>query len=304
MTAGDSFHDLLLGAAGAAMLLAVSVIAVFLSSVIMDSPYFISLLSSLLIIIASAFMTVVLLYLTSSYILPAISLRFICFVTLGYYVVVAVSSIISLFNPAKQPLMLSGNYFLMTFSQWIGVTVSCCVMRSFSRYKFGAGAYAEDFNNFFRISAIWIIAVYLVFLITFPIVNGKNIIGDSSLNLVLFGNTVPGDEQFMKNAAVFFAAFRLMPFGFYYALYRGKVKIPELIILPIILSSLLELYSSFMLHEKFGAANALIGIAGFIAAVFLKQLADYIHNRITGGEEKMIFPSGKYAFLPNKEEKK
>ena len=79
------------------------------------------------------------------------------------------------------------------------------------------------------------------------------------------------------------------PFGFYYRIYKRRFDKLRLILLPIIISLLIEISQILFGMGDFDVDDIIMNAFGFYVGYFLSYLTDKIRQKRTAGEEATIF---------------
>lgn len=167
------------------------------------------------------------------------------------------------------------------------------------RNNYNNNSFLKDFTSFFNASSRGFLLYYAV-LLFYSFVLIRRIGAYSSLANFIPFNTITGyiRSQNYEMFMYFFGNLLLFtPFGFYAMTIRHKKHFTILLLLPIILSTSIELSQLVLKNGNCDIDDVILNSFGFYLGVLIKIAVDKVIVRKTGGSEKTVFVWQQYSIF-------
>ena len=176
---------------------------------------------------------------------------------------------------------------------WAVAFVLPMLLRLFLPMRATSESLRTDYVRFFRDASGVFLLFYLCVLI-YCFVLQRSPGGEAGMNLVPFAMifTYIASASFAYES-IFYLIGNILcffPFGFFYRIYKPRFDIARLILLPIVLSLLIEISQLLFGMGDFDVDDILMNAFGFYFGYLLSFLMDKFREKRTAGEETTIFP--------------
>lgn len=175
---------------------------------------------------------------------------------------------------------------------WAVAFVLVMAMRLLLPYNEVLRPFRADYLCFFKDSSGVFLLFYVCVLIYCFLLQRKPG-GESGINLVPFSmiSAYIASASFAYESIFYLIGNVLcfFPFGFFYRVYKPRFDVARFIMLPIILSLLIEISQIVFGMGDFDVDDIIMNAFGFYFGYFLSYLADKIREKRTAGEETTIF---------------
>lgn len=169
-------------------------------------------------------------------------------------------------------------------------------LRLFLPYRQSLETFRADYACFFK-DASGVFLLFYVCVLAYCFLLQRTPGGESGLNLIPFAMifTYFGTMSFAYESIFYLIGNVLcfFPFGFFYRIYKRRFDWPRLILVPIVLSLLIEVSQILLGMGDFDVDDIIMNATGFYFGYFLSFLFDKIRGKITAGEETSIFLTDK-----------
>ena len=175
---------------------------------------------------------------------------------------------------------------------WGVAFVLLMALRLVLPYSAPLEAFRTDYARFFKdASGVFLLFYVCVLIYCFLLQRAPG--GESGMNLVPFAmifSYISSMSFAYEN--IFYLIGNVLcffPFGFYYRIYKPNNSIAWLILLPVLLSLLIEISQILFGMGDFDVDDILMNASGFYVGCLLSLLVDKIRQKRTAGEETTIF---------------
>ncbi len=175
---------------------------------------------------------------------------------------------------------------------WAVGFVMPMALRLFLPHRSVFESFRTDYARFFKdASGVFLLFYVCVLVYCFLLQRAPG--GESGMNLIPFAMIFSylGSMSFAYES-IFYLIGNLLcffPFGFYYRIYKRQSDLARLILVPVLLSLLIEVSQILLGMGDFDVDDIIMNASGFYFGYFLSFLIDKIRERITAGEETTIF---------------
>ncbi|MDD6062801.1 MAG: VanZ family protein [Oscillospiraceae bacterium] len=175
---------------------------------------------------------------------------------------------------------------------WATPFVCVLVLRIFIPFADRFQTFREDFRKFYHDSVGTFIFFYICVLLYCFVLQRKPGI-EPGLNLVPFSMILSYLNSFsFSYESLFYLVGNVLcffPFGFFYKIRKQKPEPVRTVLLPVILSLLIEVSQLLFRMGDFDIDDILMNAAGFYLGLFIAFLMEKIRSAVTKGEERSIF---------------
>ncbi len=177
---------------------------------------------------------------------------------------------------------------------WAVAFVLLMALRLFLPFTAELEVFRTDYVRFFRDSSGMFLLFYVCVLI-YCFLLQRRPGGESGMNLIPFAMIFSyiASASFAYESIFYLIGNVLcfFPFGFFYRIYKPRFDLLRLILLPLVLSLLIEISQIIFGMGDFDVDDIIMNAFGFYFGYFLSFLTDKIREKRTAGEEKSIFTS-------------
>lgn len=175
---------------------------------------------------------------------------------------------------------------------WAVAFVLLLALRLFLPQSASLATFREDFARFFRDASGMFMLFYMCVLIYCFLLQRKPG-GESGMNLIPFSMILAyiGAMSYAYETVFYLIGNVLcfFPFGFFYRIRHRKADWVRLILMPIVLSLLIEVSQILLGMGDFDVDDIIMNAFGFYFGYFLSFLCDKIREKRTAGEETTVF---------------
>lgn len=175
---------------------------------------------------------------------------------------------------------------------WASAFVLPMALRLLLPYSASLAPFRKDYMRFFKdASGVFLVFYGCVLLYCFALQRAPG--GESGMNLIPFSMIF----SYISSASfayesIFYLIGNLLcffPFGFYYRIYKARFDVVRLILLPVVLSLLIEISQILFGMGDFDVDDIIMNAFGFYVGYALSFLLDKLRQKRTAGEETTIF---------------
>ena len=175
---------------------------------------------------------------------------------------------------------------------WAVGYVMMMALRLFLPYRSSLEVFRADYARFMKDATGFFLLFYVCVLIYCFLLQRKPG-GESGINLIPFAMIISyfGSMSFAYESIFYLIGNVLcfFPFGFFYRIYKRRFDYVQLILLPIVLSLLIEISQILFGMGDFDVDDIIMNAFGFYFGYVLSFLTDKIRDKRTAGEESTIF---------------
>ena len=175
---------------------------------------------------------------------------------------------------------------------WAVSFVMLTALRLFLPYNDALLSFRTDYRQYFK-DASGVFLLFYVCVLIYCFLLQRKPGGESGMNLIPFSMIF---SYFASASYAYESIFYLIgnvlcffPFGFFYRIYRPRFDIVRLLLLPVVISLLIEVSQIVFRMGDFDVDDIIMNAFGFYFGYFLSYLTDKIRQKITAGEETTIF---------------
>ena len=165
-------------------------------------------------------------------------------------------------------------------------------LRLFLPFQDSLESFRADYSRFFKDASGTFLFFYVCVLI-YCFLLQRSPGGESGMNLVPFAMilTYFGNMSFAYESIFYLIGNVLcfFPFGFFYRVYKRRFDWARLILVPVVISLLIEVSQILLGMGDFDVDDIIMNASGFYFGYFLSFVIDRIREKRTAGEESTIF---------------